>query len=100
MTDEQHIELAKALNGVKGKVAISNYSCELMDELYPSTKWTKIYAPAKQINSTHDVRQEVLWINYTLDKDCVQQLVLEEPTSAVSQPLKEAFISLRKVAES
>ena len=100
MTDAQHVELAQVLNNVKGKVAISNYSCELMDELYPSPKWTKIYAPAKQINSTHDVRQEVLWINYTLDKDCVQQLVLEEPTSAVSQPLKEAFISLRKVAES
>lgn len=29
-----------------------------------------------------------------------QRLVLAEPTSAVSQPLKEAFISLRKVAES
>lgn len=32
--------------------------------------------------------------------DNYQQLVLDEPTSAVSQPLKEAFISLRKVAES
>lgn len=29
-----------------------------------------------------------------------QQLVLDEPTSAVSQPLKEAFLSLRRVAES
>ena len=29
-----------------------------------------------------------------------QQLVLNEPTSAVSQPLKEAFLSLRRVAES
>ena len=28
-----------------------------------------------------------------------QQLVLDEPTSAVSQPLKEAFLSLRRVAE-
>ncbi len=32
--------------------------------------------------------------------DHYQRLVLAEPTSAVSQPLKEAFISLRKVAES
>ena len=32
--------------------------------------------------------------------DNYQQLVLEEPNSAVSQPLKEAFLSLRKVAES
>lgn len=32
--------------------------------------------------------------------DHYQQLVLDEPSSAVSQPLKEAFLSLRKVAES
>ena len=32
--------------------------------------------------------------------DSYQQLVLAEPTSAVSQPLKEAFIYLRRVAES
>ena len=31
--------------------------------------------------------------------DHYQQLVLDEPTSAVSQPLKEAFLSLRRVAE-
>lgn len=32
--------------------------------------------------------------------DAYQKLVLAEPTSSVSQPLKEAFLSLRKVAES
>ena len=73
MTDAQHAELAQVLNKVKGKVALSNYDCELMNELYPSPKWTKVYAPAKQINSTHDIRQEVLWINYSLNKDWVQQ---------------------------
>ena len=73
MTDEQHIELAIVLNNVKGKVAISNYDCELMNKLYPSSKWTKIHAPEKQINSTHDIRQEVLWINYSLDQECKQQ---------------------------
>lgn len=67
MTDQQHIELANTLNNVKGKVALSNYDCALMEELYPSGKWKKIYAPAKQINSTHDVRQEVLWVNYQTD---------------------------------
>ena len=41
MTDEQHIELAIVLNNVKGKVAVSNYDCELMDKLYPSPKWKK-----------------------------------------------------------
>lgn len=73
MTDEQHVELAQVLNNVKGKVAVSNYDCELMDELYPAPKWTKIYAPEKQINSTHGTRQEVLWINYSLGQECIQQ---------------------------
>lgn len=73
MTDEQHIELAGILNNVKGKVAISNYDCELMDTLYPAPKWKKIFAPAKQINSTHDIRQEVLWINYTLEQENTQK---------------------------
>lgn len=31
--------------------------------------------------------------------DHYQQLLLEEPVSAVSQPLKEAFLNLRRVAE-
>jgi DNA adenine methylase len=31
--------------------------------------------------------------------DEYQKLVLEEPASAVSQPLKEAFLTLRKVME-
>jgi DNA adenine methylase len=32
--------------------------------------------------------------------DNYQKLVLDEPTSSVSQPLKEAFLALRAVAES
>jgi hypothetical protein len=32
--------------------------------------------------------------------DRYQALVLEEPDSAVSQPLKEAFLALRQAAES
>lgn len=72
MTDQQHLELANVLNQVKGKVAISNYDCDLMDELYPSNKWHKILAPAKQINSTHDIRQEVLWVNYQKENNSNQ----------------------------
>jgi DNA adenine methylase len=64
MTDQQHVELAEVLNHVEGKVAVSNYDCPLMDKLYPAPKWRKIYARLKQINSTHDLRQEVLWLNY------------------------------------
>jgi DNA adenine methylase len=66
MTDEEHNELAKVLNNVKGKVAISNYQCDLMDILYPSSSWHKYFAEYKTIHSTKDKRQEVLWTNYEL----------------------------------
>jgi len=52
------------LNSVKGMVAISNYQCDLMDELYPAPKWIKHIAPARTIHSTKDVRVEALWTNY------------------------------------
>lgn len=68
MTDSDHKELAKTLNSIEGLAAISNYECGLMEELYPSSKWTKIYSPAKTIHSTKDVRQEVLWVNYNLQE--------------------------------
>jgi len=69
MTDEQHIELAKILNNVKGKVAISNYECDLMEELYPVSKWQKHVGPNKTIHTTKDKRQEVLWTNYELTNE-------------------------------
>ena len=68
MDNSAHRELAETLNSARGLVAISNYECELMEELYPSKKWTKIYSPEKIIHSTKDTRQEVLWVNYNLKK--------------------------------
>ena len=68
MTDEEHRQLAKVLNSVKGRVAISNYPCDLMDELYASPKWKKHLSPLKTIHSTKDKRQEVLWVNYDILK--------------------------------
>jgi DNA adenine methylase len=68
MTDYDHKELSIILNSVEGFVAVSNYECDLMEKLYPSSKWTKIYAPEKTIHSTKDVRQEVLWVNYDIEK--------------------------------
>ena len=64
MTNEQHKELADALNSVKGKVAISNYDCQLMNELYPEKIWFKTVGLEKTIHSTKDTRAEVLWTNY------------------------------------
>jgi DNA adenine methylase len=66
MTNDEHRELAHVLNTVKGKVALSNYDCKLMNELYPESKWHKFVAPAKTIHSTKDKRQEVLWTNYKI----------------------------------
>jgi DNA adenine methylase len=68
MNNYDHEVLAKVLNMVEGCVAISNYECELMEELYPSKKWKKIFAPKKVIHSTKDIRQEVLWVNYNMEE--------------------------------
>lgn len=68
MNDNHHRELAKTLNSIDGLAAVSNYDCELMEEIYPSKKWTKVFSPEKTIHSTKDTRQEVLWVNYDVQK--------------------------------
>ncbi len=64
MSDQDHRALAATLNSVKGMVAISNYDCHLMAELYPKSKWRKHVSPERTIHSTKDKRVEVLWTNY------------------------------------
>lgn len=64
MTNHAHRELARVLNAAKGMVAISNYDCPLMDELYPKKRWRKQVSEARTIHSTKDKRVEVLWTNY------------------------------------
>jgi DNA adenine methylase len=64
MNDRQHRELADLLNSVSARVAVSNYACDLMDELYPSPCWRKAVSPEKTIHSTKGKRAEVLWMNY------------------------------------
>jgi DNA adenine methylase len=64
MTDREHRELARVLNSAKGMVAVSNYDCPLMNELYPRTRWKKHVSPERTIHSTKDKRAEVLWTNY------------------------------------
>jgi DNA adenine methylase len=64
MTDRDHRTLAATLNSVKGMVAISNYDCDLMAELYPRPKWRKHVSSERTIHSTKDKRVEVLWTNY------------------------------------
>ncbi len=78
MRDEEHRELAKVLNSAKGKVAISGYDCDLMNELYPSKKWMKTIAKTRTIHSTKDKRTEVLWTNYDPNEKPTQQMRLME----------------------
>jgi len=62
MTDDEHRELSDVLHSVEGKVALSSYHCDLMDELYQD--WKYIDAPEKKCHSVKKFRTEVLWINY------------------------------------
>lgn len=66
MTDEHHRELAAVVHDVKGKVAVSGYRCDLMDELYGD--WRRVEAPEKYCHSVKTPRTEVLWINYRLEE--------------------------------
>jgi DNA adenine methylase len=64
MTDEQHAELAAALNTIKGNAAVSNYDCALMDRLYPAPRWRKYRNGPRTNHATKGQRVEVLWTNY------------------------------------
>ena len=79
MTDREHRKLAEALNVAQGLVAISNYDCRLMRELYSAPKWRMQVAPARTIHSTKDKRVEVLWTNFDLG------------TCTVARPTKGLF---------
>lgn len=62
MSDQEHIELAQRLNQVSGKVALSGYRCDLMDELYKG--WKIHAAKTKKALSVKSDRTEILWTNY------------------------------------
>jgi DNA adenine methylase len=68
MSNREHEQLAKVLNVVRGKVAISNYACALMDALYPTPKWYKTVADARTNHATKGTRVEILWTNYDPQK--------------------------------
>lgn len=65
MSDDQHRDLARVLRNVQGKVALSGYHCDLMNELYGD--WQYIEAPEKYCHSVKTLRREVLWVNYEGD---------------------------------
>jgi DNA adenine methylase len=65
MTDDEHRALADALRRVDGRVALSGYHCDLMDELYGD--WHITEADGKKAHSVKKKRTEVLWTNYHPD---------------------------------
>ena len=71
MTDQEHEALSKVLRKVKGKVALSSYHCELMDDLYSG--WRCIEASTKICHSIKKPRKEVLWVNYDPVKEVTCQ---------------------------
>jgi len=64
MTDDEHEALSEVVHNAKGKIAISSYHCDLMDNLY--NDWECVDAPAKMVHSVKQMRTEALWINYDL----------------------------------
>jgi DNA adenine methylase len=71
MTNDDHRVLADVLRNVKGKVALSSYHSKLMNELYEG--WTCIEAPPKIAHSIKEMRTEVLWVNYDVGAEIVQE---------------------------
>ncbi len=65
MTDEDHRRLAEVLHSIKGRVAISGYTSQLMSELYKD--WECIEAPSRTVHSVKQDRVERLWINYRIE---------------------------------
>lgn len=103
MTDDEHRELAEALNAAQGMVAISNYDCELMDELYPAPRWTKIVSEERTNHSTKDKRVEVLWLNYSPNRLLrsfwlTESQTMQNPSEILAQLLRRASADLSNPA--
>lgn len=64
MDDSEHRQLAHVLRSCKGKVAVSGYRCDLMDQLYAG--WRCYEALPKQCHSIKKIRREAIWMNYSL----------------------------------
>ncbi len=72
MSDDDHAKLATVLNSVAGMVALSNYDCDLIDELYPKSDWHKTVIPERTNHATKGKRTEVLWTNYDPHERCAE----------------------------
>lgn len=62
MTDGDHTKLAKVLNRIRGKAAVSGYRSDLYDTIFKG--WKRIDSAIKQTHSVKKPRQESLWVNF------------------------------------
>lgn len=62
MTNEDHMELAELLHGIRGRAVVSGYRTELYDQLFHD--WKRIDAPPHSCKSVRKPRQESVWINF------------------------------------
>lgn len=74
MSDEQHAELAAAIEGIESMVIISGYRCDLYDELYGD--WTRIDREALADGASK--RTESLWLNKRANRRQLQLIPHDE----------------------
>ena len=67
MSDEQHVELLRAVNDCEGKVMISGYHCDLYDGMLSGDDWKchEFDLPNNAAGGKEKRRMtECLWVNY------------------------------------
>lgn len=75
MTDDDHRELATALNGIKGRAVVSGYHSPLYDEIYEGWEVIDLGKPiatrsaAVGCGDNMPRRQEVVWCNFKPDRE-------------------------------
>lgn len=63
---DQHIDLGKMLNQIKGRAMISSYDNDLYKEIY--SEWTMIKLPKKMNGIRSKEQQECIWFNYPIEE--------------------------------
>lgn len=77
MTDDDHRELAEALQTCEGKIAISSYESDLYNSLY--SDWYRVKSPEKTVHTNKDTARECLWTNYDPRPIDLEEVDVKEP---------------------
>ena len=105
MTGKDHESIAKVLNCVRGRVALSGYRTDPYDRLY--RKWRRIDAAERICHSVRTPRQESAWLNFqTMDNavarqwlddawDCILENDPGEPDSEIDRLANSRGLSIR-----